>query len=101
MSTEASSSRSLKWGVVLSYLSMGISILVSLFYTPIVIKNLGQQQYGLYNIASSVVGYLSLLNFGLGSAVVRFVTKYRVEKKEVGKFIVGPLPSFVTVILVS
>ena len=82
MSTEASSSRSLKWGVVLSYLSMGISILVSLFYTPIVIKNLGQQQYGLYNIASSVVGYLSLLNFGLGSAVVRFVTKYRVEKKD-------------------
>lgn len=82
MNNEATSSRNLKLGVLLSYFSMGISILVSLLYTPIVIKNLGQQQYGLYNIAASVVGYLSLLNFGLGSAVVRFVTKYRAEKKE-------------------
>lgn len=82
MRKEITSSQNLKRGVILSYLSMGISILVSLFYTPIVIKNLGQQQYGLYNIASSVVSYLSLLNFGLGSAVVRFVTKYRTQKKQ-------------------
>ncbi len=60
---------------------MAISILVSLFYTPIVIKNLGQQQYGLYNIAASVTGYLSLLNFGLSSTVIRYATKLRVEKR--------------------
>lgn len=82
MSKQLSSSGNLKWGILLSYLSMGISILVSLFYTPIVIKNLGQQQYGIYNIAASVTGYLSLLNFGLGSTIIRYVTKLRAEKRE-------------------
>lgn len=77
-----SSSKNIKQGVVLSYLSMGISIFVSLLYTPFVIRKLGQNQYGLYQIGAAVIGYLSILNFGLGSTVIRYASKYKAENKE-------------------
>ena len=53
----------LKAGAVLSYVSMGLGYLVSIIFTPIMIRLLGQNDYGLYNLVSSVVSYLSVLNF--------------------------------------
>ena len=76
------SSKNIKQGVILSYLSMGISIAVSIIYTPFVIRQLGQQQYGLYSIAAAVIGYLSILNFGLASTIIRYASKYRTQGKE-------------------
>lgn len=67
----------LKSGVILSYLNLFIGNLVPMFYTPIMLRMLGQEEYGLYTLANTVVGYLSLLSFGMGSAVVRYITKYR------------------------
>lgn len=72
----------IRQGILLSYLSMGFSVVISLLYTPFLIKCLGQQQYGLYNIADSVIGYLSLFKFGLGTAVVRYSSKLRTENRE-------------------
>lgn len=66
----------LKAGVVLSYLSMGIGALISILYTPVMIRLLGQSEYGVYTLAASVVSYLSLLSFGFGSAYVRFFSRY-------------------------
>ena len=37
----------LKAGVVLSYLSTGITILIQLIYMPVMIRLLGQSEYGL------------------------------------------------------
>ncbi len=74
--------KSLKSGVILSYVAVAASLLVSFLYTPIMVKRLGQEEYGLYSLAASVIGYLSLLNFGLGNAVIRFATKLRAEKKQ-------------------
>lgn len=71
----------LRSGIVLSYVNLGISALIPFIYTPIMLKLLGQAEYGLYSLANSVVGYLSLLSFGLGSTIVRYIAKYRAEKK--------------------
>lgn len=60
---------------------MFVSIIVSMLYTPFMLRHLGQQQYGLYNMAASVISYLNLFDLGLGNAVVRYATKYRIEKK--------------------
>lgn len=70
----------LKWGVLLSYLSMGLGILVSLVYTPFMLRILGQSEWGLYQLVASVVGYLSLLSFGFGSAYIRFYSKAAVSE---------------------
>lgn len=66
-----------RWGAILSYISNIISIFISILYTPIMLQLLGQSDYGIYNIASSVISYLGLLSFGLGGAYSRFYFKKR------------------------
>ena len=68
----------LKAGIILSYTSMGVGYAISIIYTPIMLRLLGQSEYGLYNFVSSIVAYLGLLNFGFGSAYVRYYSRYKV-----------------------
>jgi O-antigen/teichoic acid export membrane protein len=72
----------LRSGVILSYLNLAISCLIPFLYTPIMLDMLGQAEYGLYSLANSVVGYLSLLSFGFGSTIIRYLSKYRAEKNQ-------------------
>ena len=69
----------LRTGVVLSYLNLAISSIIPFVYTPVMLGILGQAEYGLYSLAHSVVGYLSLLNFGFGTTIIRYLSKYRAE----------------------
>lgn len=64
-------------GVILSYLSIFITVIIALIYTPIMIRLLGQSEYGLYSLIGSAVGYLSILDMGLGNAIVRFTARNR------------------------
>ncbi|MBM7869849.1 O-antigen/teichoic acid export membrane protein [Clostridium pascui] len=72
----------LKAGAILSYASMGLGYIISIVYTPIMLRLLGQSEYGLYNLVSSVVSYLGLLSFGFGSAYMRYYSRYKVNKDE-------------------
>lgn len=66
---------------------MVIGLLVSIAYTPVMLRLLGQSEYGLYNLVASVVAYLGILNFGFGSAYMRYYSKYKVieEKEKIAK----------------
>ena len=77
----------LKAGVVLSYLSMGLSSVIQLAYTPVMLRLLGQSEYGLYSLVNSVVSYLGLLTFGIGGAYLRFYSRERAggDEKEVAR----------------
>lgn len=68
-----------KIGVVLSYLNIGIEFVIGLAYTPIMLRLLGQSEYGVYNAASSVISYLGLLTLGFGSAYMRFYARYKAK----------------------
>ena len=70
----------LRSGVYLSYINLALSALIPFLYTPIMLEMLGQAEYGLYSLANSVVGYLSLLSFGFGTTIVRYLAKYRAEE---------------------
>lgn len=72
----------LKAGALLSYASMGLGYLISIIYTPLMLRLLGQSEYGLYNMVASVVGYLGLFNFGFGSAYIRYYSRYKVNNDE-------------------
>ena len=72
----------LKAGAILSYASMGLGYIISILYTPIMLRLLGQSEYGLYNLVSSVVSYLGLLSFGFGSAYMRYYSRYKVDNDE-------------------
>ena len=77
-------SKQLKLGVVLSYIQTGAGMLVSLLFTPFILRLLGQQQYGVYQTAASVISYLSLLSLGFGSSYMRFFSRYRAKNDEEG-----------------
>lgn len=70
----------LKIGIILNYLNIGLGNLIPIFYTPIMLSILGQSEYGLYKLSSSVTSYLSLISMGIGSAVMRYLIKAREEE---------------------
>lgn len=69
----------LRWGVILTYFSLGINIFLSILYTPIMLRILGQSEHGLYSTVSSTMSWLSLLGLGIGSSYIRFFARYKVE----------------------
>lgn len=66
-----------KAGAALNYVIIGLNILTGLLYTPFMLRCLGQNEYGLYSLVASVIAYLTLLDFGFGSAIVRYTAKIR------------------------
>lgn len=70
----------LKIGIILSYVNMLLGNLIPIFYTPVMLRILGQDEYGLYKLASSVTSYLSLISLGIGSAITRYLIKTETEE---------------------
>ena len=73
-----------KVGVLLSYGQTVLSTLISLVYTPVMLRLLGTSEYGLYTLVNGFISNLSLLSFGLGSAYVRYYSRAQVKDGEEG-----------------
>lgn len=73
-----SSSCQLKVGALMSYIAIFINIVTGLLYTPWMIHSIGRENFGLYTLALSVIT-LFVFDFGLSSAVTRFISKYLAE----------------------
>lgn len=74
--------KQIRVGAVLSYLHIALGVVITLLYTPFMIRILGKNEYGLYNTVAAVVSSLSILNLGFGSSYVRFYSKYKAENQE-------------------
>lgn len=72
----------LKIGAILSYLQMGLNVIVGIIYTPIMIRLLGQSEYGVYSASLSTVGFLSLLSLGLGTGYIKYYARYKKENDQ-------------------
>lgn len=73
-----------KVGVVLSYAGQFVHILSGLLYTPIMLRLLGQSEYGLYQLVYSVVSYLSLLSLGFSASYMRFYSRSKAANEKDG-----------------
>jgi len=62
---------------------MVVGMIVPFFLTPIVIRNLGTVAYGVWILAVSTVAYLGLLDLGLRSAIIRYVSKADAQGQEI------------------
>lgn len=74
-------SKQRKTGAFLSYISIGINTIIQLIFTPFLIHKLGQSEYGLYSLISSIIGYLTVLDLGFGNALIVYTAKYHEQKK--------------------
>ena len=55
---------------------------IILLNTPYMLRMMGKSEYGLYSLVASVISYLTILDLGLGNAVVRYTAKFRAEGKQ-------------------
>lgn len=73
-------------GAILSYILLAIKTIVGLIFTPILVRVLGQSEYGLYSLVSSVITYITVLDFGLGNAITVFTTKFKTNNQKEEEF---------------
>jgi O-antigen/teichoic acid export membrane protein/CDP-glycerol glycerophosphotransferase (TagB/SpsB family) len=66
-----------KKGIVITYCILIFNVLIGVFYTPFLLSKLGDSQYGIYSLASSLISLLSLLDLGFGQSMVRYISKAR------------------------
>ena len=71
----------LKLGSFLSILTIIVGSLIQIFYTPLYMKYLGTVDFGINALVQSLMGYIGMLNLGLGNAMLRYTVRYRAEKK--------------------
>jgi O-antigen/teichoic acid export membrane protein len=67
--------------VGMNWVSMAVNMVVPFFLMPFVVRHLGPVGYGVWILAVSTVSYLNLLDLGLRSAIIRFVSKSATEGK--------------------
>lgn len=79
-------------GAALSYVYIIVNSLIILVYQPMVLRFLGQSEYGLYQLMTSVINYLNVMDMGFASGIVVYTAKYHAsgdyekEKKLHGMF---------------
>jgi O-antigen/teichoic acid export membrane protein len=59
-----------------SWLSLGVNVIVSIILTPLILHHLGDSAYGLWALVFSFAGYFNIFDFGLSSAVIRYVSRF-------------------------
>lgn len=72
-------------GALIRYVTIGTNSAIGILFVPFLLRTLGKTEYGLYELIGSLVGYLTILDFGIQSTVVRFVAKYRAEQDRIAE----------------
>ena len=75
----------LKGGVILSYFQMALRLVIGIAYTPVMLRLLGQSEYGIYQLSVSTIAYLDLFGFGLSSTFIRFSLRYKAKNDKEGE----------------
>jgi O-antigen/teichoic acid export membrane protein len=71
--------RSLAKNSVLNSSGMAAGMLVLLVATPVYLKALGLDRFGIFTLIASITGPLNILNAGISQATTKFVAQYSAE----------------------
>lgn len=74
-------------GVALSYLLIMVKLVVTLFFTPFLVRSLGIEGYGLYALVGAMAAYLYILDFGMNDSVLRFFVEHENDPEERDRFL--------------
>ncbi len=66
--------------VLMNWAATAVGMVVPFFLTPFIVRSLGAGGYGVWILAMSTVAYLNLLDLGLRTAVIRYVSKAHAER---------------------
>ena len=66
---------------IYNYAGFLMLVAVQFFLTPYIVRSLGKDAYGVYALISVFIGYISLLELGIGVSITKFISEYYVEKR--------------------
>lgn len=71
-----------KIGIILSYAVIVLNMVIGILYTPLLTQKLGQSEYGLYSLVTTIISYLTILDFGFGNSIIIYTARYRANKQK-------------------
>ena len=69
--------RLLRRNVILIYGVYAVTLASGLVVTPIIVGALGTEQFGIWALIGSILGFIALLDLGIGPSVIRFAAEQR------------------------
>lgn len=60
--------------------NLGVIILLAFFVSPILVHRLGNELYGVWTLIVQITGYFTVLDLGVNTAIVRFISKYTAQQ---------------------
>lgn len=84
MSQTSDNNKRIAQNTIYMYIRMGITMLVQLYTSRVVLANLGIEDYGIYNVVGSFIVAFTFIRGPLGTATQRFMN-FELGKKEKGR----------------
>ena len=81
----ASEKKNIKGGALLAYISLFISIVLHIFYTPYLLQKVGDTQYGLWSFVTSITSWFTIGAYALNDSFIKFSTSEKAEKGSNGR----------------
>lgn len=82
MSGKAENTKRIAKNTIILYIRMVIVLLISLYTSRVILKALGVDDFGLYNVVGGVVGLLTFFNGTMAKSTQRFLNVAMVKSKE-------------------
>ena len=70
--------KNISTGVIVTITKLVVVFIMS----PVIIKSLGNYDYGIWEMVFAIVGYMGILDFGLQPSIIRHVAKYKALNDE-------------------
>jgi O-antigen/teichoic acid export membrane protein len=93
-----------RWMLTVSLANLwffGMHSVLFLVFTPWLLKVLGEELYGFWSILAAIVGFASLGNFSLGSALVKYVAEFHISENSRDSLSAAILFGFVSLLLLG
>ncbi len=71
-----------KWGAVLSYVLVGLNSIYGLVIMPFILGAIGDSEYGVYKTIGAMASTISVMEFGLGGTMQRYIAQYRAQNEK-------------------
>ena len=72
------------FGICLSFISLIASLVIHVFYTPFLLKSVGDAEYGIFSYALSITSWITILSSALTAAYIKYINIAEKKDKEKG-----------------
>lgn len=87
-------------GAVLGYVAIAVGIVTTLVFTPVLIRELGTDNYGILSLAMAFVAYVSILDLGMNDSLLRFFVKQGTNTRRKSEFLGRMLTTYIFIGLI-